>query len=72
MKFVEVYRLHSLLPETLELRSHRDDSLIERVPLPATRQAGSSALTSRVGMADLLYSFGNQHPGALELSNFPT
>ena len=70
-EFVEVYRLHSLLPEALELRSHRDDSLIERVPLPATRQAGSSALTSRVSMADLLYSFGNQHPGALELNNFP-
>ena len=70
-EFVEVYRLHSLLPEALELRSHQDDSLIERIPLPATRQAGSSALTSRVSMVDLLYSFGNQHPGALELNNFP-
>jgi hypothetical protein len=70
-EFVEVYRLHSLLPEALELRSHQDHNLIEQVPLPATRQAGSGVLTGRVGMADLLYSFGNQHPGALELNNYP-
>ena len=70
-EFVEVYRLHSLLPEALNLRSHRDDSAIERVALPATRQAGAAALTARVGMADLFYSFGTEHPGALVLKNYP-
>ena len=70
-EFVEIYRLHSLLPETLDLRSHRDNSPIEQVPLAATRQAGAGALTSRVSMTDLFYSFGNQHPGALELNNYP-
>jgi Animal haem peroxidase/Tetratricopeptide repeat len=70
-EFVEVYRLHSLMPETLDLRRCQDDCPIERVPLAATRQAGSAALTSRVGMADLFYSFGTQHPGALVLNNYP-
>jgi hypothetical protein len=70
-EFVEVYRLHSMLPEALDLRRCRDDSPIKRVSLPATRQAGSAALTSSVAMADLFYSFGTQHPGALVLNNYP-
>ena len=70
-EFVEVYRLHSLLPEALDLRSHRNNSPIERAPLAATRQAGAAALTERVGMADLFYSFGTEHPGALVLNNYP-
>ena len=70
-EFVEVYRLHSLLPEAIELRRYRDDSGIERVPMPMTRQAGSSRL-----------SWPGEHDGSpvllrqavgrgLELNNFP-
>ncbi len=70
-EFVEVYRLHSLLPEALTLRRHQDSSLIEQVPLAMTRMAGSTALTGRVSMTDLLYSFGRQSAGALELNNYP-
>jgi len=70
-EFVEVYRLHSLLPEILELRSHEDDRLLEEVPFPASRQAGSAKIVDRVGMANLFYSFGNQHPGQLVLNNYP-
>ena len=36
-----------------------------------TRMAGSTALTGRVSMTDLLYSFGRQSAGALELNNYP-
>jgi tetratricopeptide (TPR) repeat protein len=70
-EFVEVYRLHSMLPEALDLRRCRDDSPIKRVSVSATRQAGSVALTSSVDMIDLFYSFGTQHPGALVLNNYP-
>ena len=70
-EFVEVYRLHSFLPETLKLRRAATDAIIEELPFAASRQAGSSKLTDRVSMADLFYSFGNQHPGALELNNYP-
>jgi hypothetical protein len=70
-EFVEVYRLHSLLPESLRLRRHDTGDDVEEVPFPASRQAGSPKVTGRVGMTDLFYSFGNLHPGALVLNNFP-
>lgn len=70
-EFVEVYRLHSLLPESLRLRRHDDGAEIEEVPFVATRQAGSPKVTGRIGMANLFFSFGTQHPGALVLHNFP-
>ena len=70
-EFVEVYRLHSLLPETLHITVQGDDAPTEEVPFVESRQAGSAKLTARVGMADLFHSFGTQHPGSLELNNFP-
>jgi hypothetical protein len=70
-EFVEVYRLHSLLPETLEVRLRGQKDIEEEVSLPATRQHGSVELTTKYAMSDLFYSFGNQHPGALVLNNFP-
>src|SRR5947209_6956358 len=69
-EFVEVYRLHSLLPETLHLRRRGRQGITE-VPFPATRHRGSTRITQRYAMSDLFYSFGNQHPGALVLNNFP-
>ena len=69
-EFTEVYRLHSLLPETLTLRNIGSGTC-EEIPLPATRQAGSARITARFGIADILCSFGRQHPGQLVLNNFP-
>ena len=69
-EFVEVYRLHSLLPETLQLR-RRGKSKIDPRAFAATRQHGSIEITKQYAMSDLFYSFGNQHPGALVLNNFP-
>jgi len=69
-EFVEVYRLHSLLPETLRLQKI-DQSQAAEVPTPATRQAGSAKITKQFGIADLLFSFGNQNPGQLVLNNYP-
>ena len=70
-EFAEVYRLHSLLPETLEVRLRGQKDIEEKVSLPATRQHGSVVLTTKFAMSDLFYSFGNQHPGELVLNNFP-
>ena len=85
-EFVEVYRLHSLLPETLQLRRPGEDKTYP-VPLPATRQHGSVCMTQdcidqncpgfstggtgKYAMSELFYSFGKQHPGALVLNNYP-
>ncbi len=72
-EFVEVYRLHPLLPEELHLRTMGDDNTdgYEPIPLSHTRQAGSAKLTDRVPLARLFYCFGNQHPGQLVLNNYP-
>jgi hypothetical protein len=70
-EFVEVYRLHSLLPESLAIRTIGKPETVEDVPFPQSRQAGSPKITGRYSMADLLFSFGNQHPGQLVLNNFP-
>ena len=70
-EFVEVYRLHSLLPETLAIRRASAPDKVEMLPFPASRQAGSAKLTNRVRMADLFFSFGTQHPGQLVLHNYP-
>ncbi len=69
-EFVEVYRLHSLLPEQLLLHKRRQDPA-EKVFLPQTRQSGSPGMTTEYGLSNLFYSFGNQHPGALVLNNYP-
>lgn len=76
-EFVEIYRLHSLLPETLQLRRQGDhaaggDQHVKEIPLIATRQAGSRKLTDEYSVPDLLSSFGVMQPGQLVLNNFPT
>jgi hypothetical protein len=72
-EFTEVYRLHSLLPETLRLRRRQDEdpNAFEPVALAQTRQSGASKITADYALPDLFFSFGVQHPGALVLNNFP-
>ena len=69
-EFTEVYRLHSLLPETFTIWKIGSETG-EEIAFPASRQAGSARLTARFGIADILCSFGRQHPGQLVLNNFP-
>lgn len=70
-EFVEVYRLHSLLPETIHVRRADAPEEVRDVPFTETRQAGSAKLTSTTSMADMFFSFGTQHPGQLVLNNYP-
>jgi hypothetical protein len=69
-EFTEIYRLHELLPDELVLRRIRGTQS-ERVPLPGARLGGARAISDRLPMADLLYSFGNMLPGQLVLHNYP-
>lgn len=69
-EFVEVYRLHSLLPETLQLKKIGQEPITEAAT-PATRQAGSPKITAQFGIANLFFSFGTQSPGQLVLNNYP-
>lgn len=70
-EFVEVYRLHSLLPEKLHIKKIGEKDAMAEVPFIEVRQAGSGKMTAKTSFADLFYSFGTQHPGQLVLNNFP-
>ncbi|MCP5013668.1 MAG: peroxidase [Ketobacter sp.] len=71
-EFTAVYRMHPLLRDSLEVRDHNNNSLLETSQLQEHALQGSSPLVSRRGLANLFYSFGHTHPGLLELNNFPT
>ncbi|MBK8505693.1 MAG: peroxidase [Saprospiraceae bacterium] len=69
-EFVEVYRMHSLLPESLKIRDLISNEIVD-LPIANTRQAASGKCTDRFGMPNLFYSFGSQNPGQLVLNNYP-
>jgi len=69
-EFTSVYRLHPLLPESLNIRRLQDKKPVE-VPFEATRNEKSYAFFENYDLKDLFYSFGTQNPGQLVLNNFP-
>ncbi|HUQ07232.1 MAG TPA: peroxidase family protein [Kofleriaceae bacterium] len=69
-EFVSVYRMHTLLPDTINLSSI-DGGSLGQVALGQARNADARALEESVGSSDLLYSFGIEHPGGLVLNNYP-
>ena len=72
-EFSAVYRMHPLMPDRFDLRSHEDDRRYREEPysLRELSGPGSLALLDTVPVADLLYSFGTEHPGLVTLHNFP-
>jgi len=70
-EFVAVYRMHPLVPDDWSLRSHLDDASIEEVDFRQLAGPNALELMQRVGLADLLYSFGTLHPGVVTLHNSP-
>jgi hypothetical protein len=70
-EFVSVYRMHSLVPDELQLRALRDHAPIRRCSLTDLLGASGHKLIDELGIENLLYSFGTAHPGALRLHNYP-
>ncbi len=73
-EFISVYRMHSLLPESLHLvrmMKQNDANDDRNVNIVDTRDQNSHKITDLYQMKDLFYSFGISHPGALVLNNFP-
>lgn len=70
-EFVAVYRMHPLIPDEFTFRSLADDHVTAQHELPDLSVLNVRARLSESPMADLLYSFGRAHPGALSLHNFP-
>jgi hypothetical protein len=70
-EFVAVYRMHPLIPDEFVIRSSATGKEIERRSLPEVAGRKTRALVERIAMADLFYSFGVSHPGAITLYNYP-
>ena len=70
-EFVAVYRMHPLIPDEFAFRSLRDDRVTARHELPDLSVLNVRARLAETPMADLFYSFGRSHPGAISLHNFP-
>jgi hypothetical protein len=70
-EFVAVYRMHPLVPDDYALRSSADDRTLMQATLRDLAGPGAVTVAQKVGMADLLYSFGTQYPGLVTLHNFP-
>ena len=70
-EFVAVYRMHPLVPDDYALRSSADDRQLMHATLRDLAGAEAVTVAQKVDMADLMYSFGTQHPGLVTLHNFP-
>lgn len=70
-EFVAVYRMHPLIPDEFTFRSLADDRVTAQHELPELSVTNVRARLAESPMADLFYSFGRAHPGALSLHNFP-
>ncbi|MUL82446.1 MULTISPECIES: peroxidase family protein [unclassified Mycolicibacterium] len=70
-EFVAVYRMHPLIPDEFTFRSLADDHITAQHELPELSVLNVRARLAESPMADLFYSFGRAHPGALSLHNFP-
>lgn len=72
-EFVAVYRMHPLLPDRVCLRSARGGAPVAGGWHELDQLVGRAAtgVAGRVGLADLFYSFGVAHAGALTLHNYP-
>lgn len=70
-EFVAVYRMHPLIPDDYEFRSARDNKVLKEYKLPDLTYQHVRERLDETPLADLFYSFGTSHPGAITLHNFP-
>ena len=70
-EFTAVYRMHSFLRDELEVRNWQTHELLEQIELQDTAFTSATQVVDKHGLANLFYSFGHTHPGALTTNNFP-
>ncbi|HSP78586.1 MAG TPA: peroxidase family protein, partial [Myxococcaceae bacterium] len=71
-EFVAVYRMHSLMPDSIRWHRVEDGRFVREDSLPDVSGVSTrSAFEGGLSADDLCYSFGIQHPGALVLHNYP-
>jgi hypothetical protein len=72
-EFVSVYRMHPLIPDELRVCALATGAHLKTLPIaqiagPNTRV---HVIQAGISLADVFYSFGISHPGALVLRNYP-
>ncbi|GII91873.1 peroxidase family protein [Sinosporangium siamense] len=70
-EFVTCYRLHPLIRDDYPIRSHLRGQLVETIGFMPMQGRETREAVDKYGMADLFYSFGVMHPGAITLHNHP-
>jgi hypothetical protein len=70
-EFVSVYRMHTLMPDEFAIRSLESPETVKTFELPELAGKRGVAIFESLSMADLFYSFGLMHPGAIRLHNYP-
>ena len=70
-EFVTVYRMHTLLPDDYTIRSADNGAELGQFALPELSGRRGVEFLARFNPADLFYSFGVAHPGAVRLHNYP-
>jgi len=70
-EFVSVYRMHSLMPDDYTLFSVSSGRKLRDATLPELSGRRGRDVINDLNAADLFYSLGIAHPGALRLHNFP-
>jgi hypothetical protein len=70
-EFTAVYRMHPLIPDEYAFRAVADNRPLETVNFRQIAGPSTVGVLDRLSLADMLYSFGTAHPGAVSLHNFP-
>ena len=72
-EFINAYRLHSMVPDVLELRILADDpnAVASKIAVMDTLRGNATAAMREKGMANWAVSLGRQRAGALTLRNHP-
>ena len=71
-EFTAVYRLHPLIPDTIAVYSATTGGFIKEKGFTEAQGRHTRPFMQDATIADLIYSFGIAHPGAIRLHNFPS
>ncbi len=67
-EFAAVYRLHSLLPENIEMQTPQG---VQKIAMLNLRDGNARRSLEKYGVATVAKSMGRQNPGSLTIRNFP-
>ncbi len=70
-EFVSVYRMHPLIPDDYEVRSHETGEVVGESDFTPLQGHDTRRAIDEYGMSDWIYSLGLAHPGAITLHNHP-